>query len=42
MGISKGNTTWEGGKREAKTFKQCSKQRKTEISEKIVLQEGDF
>lgn len=41
MGVLKGNTTWEGEKREAKTFKECSKQR-TELSKKIVLQEQAF
>lgn len=41
-GMLKGNTTWGEGEREAKTFKECSKQKRTELSEKIVLQERDF
>lgn len=41
-GFIKGNTTWESEKREAKTFKEYSKQRRTELSEKTVLKERDF
>lgn len=41
-GFIKGNTTWESEKREVKTFKEYSKQRRTQLSEKTVLKERDF